>query len=141
MLSHYESIRYINSSLGAYLVAIYFIEKIRISNFKFKIFIIIFFSSIYTYEVINYLNKIKLYQLSSHNHRTFPYKYDVTDYKQTEFNFFGQKKLRHDYVEYYSDIINIICSKKIFIILVMIKHSISYALKKIPLNIIYLLKT
>ena len=112
LLSHYESIRYINSSLGAYLVAIYFIEKIRISNFKFKIFIIIFFSSIYTYEVINYLNKIKLYQLSSHNHRTFPYKYDVTDYKQTEFNFFGQKKLRHDYVEYYSDIINIICSKK-----------------------------
>ena len=111
LLSHYESIRFINSSIGVYIVAVYLIEKIKLLNFKYKCLIIIFFSTIYTYEIYNYLSHIRLYQLSSHNHRTFPYKHEISEYTKTEFNFFGKKKLRNDYVDYYEDITHSICSK------------------------------
>ena len=113
LLSHYEIIRYINSSIGVYIVAVYFVEKIKITNLKIKVFSIIFLSAIYSFEIINYLIHVRNYPLSSHNHRTFPYKSgDINEYSKTKLNYFGNKKLRPDYLKYYSDIEEIICKKK-----------------------------
>ncbi len=111
LLSHYESLRFINSSIGVYIVATCFIEKIKFIKSKFKIFIVIILSVAYSYKIFNYSFDIKNFPLSSHNHRTFNENIELNIYSKTKFNFFGEKKLRLDYLEFYSDIENIICKK------------------------------
>ncbi len=103
LLSHYEIIRYINASISLFIVSFYFIEKIKILPTKKKLIIIFLFSFFYLFNII------KFFPLSSHNHKitNFP----ITSYDKSNINFFGDKKLSGGYLNYYEDIILVICQK------------------------------
>lgn len=103
LTSDYEIFRYINASISIYLVSFYFFEKIDIITKSKKFFFLIFFGLLYIANIINF------FPLSSHNHKTTNFPKET--YKISNVKLFGKKKISEAYLEFYSEISQIICDK------------------------------
>ena len=103
-ISHYEIFRYINASISIYLVAFYFITKLKFVSEKIKLYFIFFCLIIFSFNIAH------KFPTSSHKHKIN--NYTKESYEISNFKNFGKKKFTKDYLKHYEDLKEIMCKKE-----------------------------